>query len=263
MSISLKVSIITVSLNNIRGLELTLDSIAQIPIIYRQNFEHIIIDGMSNDGTIEYCRNYEKSPYIKTIFIAEHDNGIYNAMNKGLRFTSGDFCMFINCGDLLAENIDFTMLINVLTTSFQLTGTAGIAFNVQMQDSSLNYKVKSRVLIKWRLRMPTVHQGIIYKTNFLLQNNYDETLRICSDFKSIVTAVEKNLFFEVINEDLAVLSLGGISTERPFLLLKESIGLIFNSRVSLVVKLLSAFLIIINVFVFQLFYNTTKMIKRF
>ena len=107
---SLKVSIISVSLNNIRGLELTLDSIAQIPIIYRQNFEHIIIDGMSKDATIEYCRNYEKSPYVKTIFIAEQDNGIYNAMNKGLRFTSGEFCVFVNCGDLLEENIDFIML---------------------------------------------------------------------------------------------------------------------------------------------------------
>jgi putative colanic acid biosynthesis glycosyltransferase len=259
----MKLSIITVSLNNIRGLESTLNSIAKIPIIYRQNFEHIIIDGMSKDGTIDYCRNYEKSPYVKTIFIAEQDNGIYNAMNKGLRFTSGEFCVFINCGDLLEENIDFIMLFKVLTSSFQLADTAGIAFNVQMQSSSMNYKVKSRVMINWRLRMPTVHQGIIYKTNFLLKNSYDETLIICSDFKSIVTAVENNLFFEAINEDFAVLSLGGISTERPSLLLKESIGIVFKSRVSLVVKLISSSFIIFNVLVFQLFYSTTKMIKRF
>ncbi len=259
----MRLSIITVSLNNIKGLRSTLDSFAQIPLIYRQNFEHIIIDGMSNDGTIEYCRSYEKSPHVRTVFIAEQDNGIYNAMNKGLRFASGEFCVFINCGDLLAENIDFIMLFKVLGSSFQLTRSAGIAFNVQLQSSSFNYKVKSRVLNKWRLRMPTVHQGIIYKTKFLLKNNYDETLRICSDFKSIVTAVENNFYFEVINKDLAVLSLGGISTERPFLLLKESIGLIFKSRVSLVIKLISSFLIILSVFVFQLFYNTTKMIKRF
>jgi putative colanic acid biosynthesis glycosyltransferase len=259
----MKLSIITVSLNNIRGLESTLNSIAKIPIIYRQNFEHIIIDGMSKDGTIDYCRNYEKSPYVKTIFIAEQDNGIYNAMNKGLRFTSGEFCVFINCGDLLEENIDFIMLFKVLTSSFQLADTAGIAFNVQMQSSSMNYKVKSRVMINWRLRMPTVHQGIIYKTNFLLKNSYDETLIICSDFKSIVTAVENNLFFEAINEDFAVLTLGGISTERPSLLLKESIGIVFKSRVSLVVKLISSSFIIFNVLVFQLFYSTTKMIKRF
>lgn len=259
----MRLSIITVSLNNVRGLESTLDSFAQIPLFCRQNFEHIIIDGLSNDGTIEYCRNYEKSPHVKTIFISEQDNGIYNAMNKGLRFTSGEFCMFINCGDLLEENIDFMTLFKILTSSFQLAETAGIAFNVKMQSSSFNYKVSSRVISNWRLRMPTVHQGIIYKTNFLLLNNYDETLRICSDFKSIVIAVENNLFFEVINEDLAVLTLGGISTERPFLLLKESIGIIVKSRVSLVVKLISSFLTILNVFLFQLFYNTTKIIKKF
>ena len=259
----MKVSIITVSLNNIRGLESTLNSLAQIRLVYRQNFEHIIIDGMSNDGTIEFCRNYEKSPHVKTIFIAEQDNGIYNAMNKGLRLASGEFCMFINCGDLLIENIDFIRLFKVLNSSFQLAKTAGIAFNVRAQSSSFNYKVKSRMVNNWRLRMPTIHQGIIYKTNFLILNNYDENLRICSDFKSVVTAVENNLFFEMINEDLTVLSLGGVSTERPFLLLKESIGIIVKSRVSLVVKLVSSLLIIINVFVFQLFYNTTKMIKRF
>lgn len=259
----MKLSIITVSLNNIRGLESTLNSISKIPIIYRQNFEHVIIDGMSKDGTIDYCRNYQKSPVVETIFIAEQDSGIYNAMNKGLRFTSGEFCVFINCGDLLEENIDFEMLFKALTSSFQQTDTAGVAFNVQMQSSSMNYKVKSRVMINWRLRMPAVHQGIIYKTNFLLKNGYDETLRICSDFKSIVTAVENNLFFEAINEDFAVLRLGGISTERPFLLLRESIGIVFKSRISLVVKLISSFFIIFNVLLFQLFYKTTKIINRY
>jgi putative colanic acid biosynthesis glycosyltransferase len=259
----MKLSIITVSLNDRKGLESTLNSIAKIPILYRRNFEHIIVDGMSRDGTIEYCKNYEKSPYVKTVFISEQDNGIYNAMNKGLRFTSGEFCVFINCGDLLVENIDFLLLFKVLTSNFQVADSAGIAFNVQMKSSSLTYMVKSRVLINWRLRMPTVHQGIIYKTNFLLNNSYDETLRICSDFKSIVTAVENNLFFEAINKDLAVLSLGGISTERPFLLIKESLGIVFRSKVSHIVKVVSSFLIFINVLVFQLFYRTTRMIKGF
>lgn len=104
----MKLSIITINLNNNDGLRVTLES------VYSQTyktFEHIIVDGGSNDGSVYTIRQLLVKPDdavihdISTIqqrWISEPDSGIYNAMNKGIRIASGDYLLFLNSGDRLA-----------------------------------------------------------------------------------------------------------------------------------------------------------------
>lgn len=85
-------SIITINYNNIRGLKATLESFDN-----HKSIEHIIVDGNSTDGSIELI-NQQNTP--NTIKIIERDNGIYDAMNKGLQLANGLYVLFMNSGDL-------------------------------------------------------------------------------------------------------------------------------------------------------------------
>ena len=96
-----KISVITVSLNAEKTIERTICS------VLRQNYdnlEYIIIDGDSSDGTVDIIRKYnDKLSY----WISEPDEGLYYAMNKGLRVATGDYVIFLNSDDFFAllENL--------------------------------------------------------------------------------------------------------------------------------------------------------------
>ena len=93
----MKVSVITVSFNAVSCIERTIKSV----ISQRYNdFEYIIVDGQSNDGTIEIIQKYHA--YISK-WISEPDRGIYNAMNKAVRICSGEYCIFMNAGDMFVN----------------------------------------------------------------------------------------------------------------------------------------------------------------
>lgn len=103
-------SVITINKNNIKGLIKTIDSVIS------QNyydFEFIIIDGKSNDGSIEYVSNINYP--IK--YISEEDNGIYDAMNKGITISSGRYLIFLNSGDHFISNEILSKISNTVSTS--------------------------------------------------------------------------------------------------------------------------------------------------
>jgi glycosyltransferase involved in cell wall biosynthesis len=90
-----KLSIITVNLNNIGGLQKTFES------VFNQlfsDYEYIVIDGGSTDGSVDIiAQNAIKISY----WISERDNGIYHAMNKGIQVSKGEYILFLNSGDSL------------------------------------------------------------------------------------------------------------------------------------------------------------------
>ena len=105
----MKISVITVCLNSRDYIE-----VARLQSVIRQNtdnYEHIIIDGVSNDGTLDIIEN--TSP--RQIVISEPDKGIYYAMNKGVDAATGDVIGFLNADDVLASPsilADITTFIN-------------------------------------------------------------------------------------------------------------------------------------------------------
>ncbi len=100
-------SIITVVRNNEVGILRTLKSIQNQDF---RNFEHIIIDGASNDGTIDVIKMFTNE---KQIVISEKDNGIYDAMNKGIHLAQGEYIAFLNSGDWYEYNA-LTLANNIL-----------------------------------------------------------------------------------------------------------------------------------------------------
>ena len=92
-------TIITINLNNAAGLEKTMQSILEQTCI---DFEYVVVDGASNDRSLEVIERFANQFGKRLKWVSEPDKGIYNAMNKGIGMASGDYLEFLNSGDSLA-----------------------------------------------------------------------------------------------------------------------------------------------------------------
>ena len=93
-------TIITINYNNAPGLQKTMESVlAQTS----KDFEYIVIDGASTDGSVEFLQSFKLSNFQTLNLISEPDSGIYNAMNKGIRMAKGEYLHFLNSGDWLVD----------------------------------------------------------------------------------------------------------------------------------------------------------------
>jgi len=185
-SIKPLISIITVVYNSERFIENTLKSI--INQTY-SNVEYIIIDGGSDDGTIEIIKRYEK--YISK-WISEKDNGLYDAMNKAIEMVSGDYLWFINSGDeIYTENIlnDFFSKLNYLPDVIY-GETEIINFkgqSVGMRRHSAPKKLSWRSL---RFGMKVCHQSILVKKDLI--EPYNTKYNYSSDFDWVIRMLKKS-----------------------------------------------------------------------
>ncbi len=103
------ISIITIVYNGADLLEETIISVLNQTY---PHIEYIVVDGASNDGTLDLIHQYEDR---LSKWISEKDNGLYDAMNKGIDLASGDFIWFMNCGDHVYENDTVAKMVETCT----------------------------------------------------------------------------------------------------------------------------------------------------
>jgi glycosyltransferase involved in cell wall biosynthesis len=92
------ISIITINFNNAIGLEKTINSVTSQLF---HDYEYLVIDGGSNDGSVDIIKRQKKINY----WVSERDGGIYDAMNKGILKATGHYLLFLNSGDFLCDNV--------------------------------------------------------------------------------------------------------------------------------------------------------------
>lgn len=107
--LNLKVSIITATYNSAATIKTTLESIAKQTYA---NIEHIVVDGLSKDNTLEIVRQF---PNVK--IIAEKDNGLYDAINKGIKAATGDIIGILNSDDFFPNNTVIEKMVHGFTDS--------------------------------------------------------------------------------------------------------------------------------------------------
>ncbi len=125
----MKISIITVTYNSEKTIKDTLASIANQTF---KNIEHIIIDGKSTDNTI----NIIKKSNHNVVLISEPDNGIYDAMNKGIKIASGDIIGILNSDDLYFDNNIINMVVNEFIIDNELNILYGDLVYVKQYNTS-------------------------------------------------------------------------------------------------------------------------------
>ena len=171
-------SIITVTCNAAKVLEQTILSVMNQTYV---NIEYIIIDGASYDGTVSIIRQYESGI---TYWLSEADDGLYDAMNKGLWMASGDYVWFLNAGDVLkhheavaglAEIALKNGLPDILYGETDLMDLQGHVFAKRRLKTPRNLSWKS-----FRMGMLVCHQAFIVKRN--IAPEYDLRYRFSADF---------------------------------------------------------------------------------
>jgi glycosyltransferase involved in cell wall biosynthesis len=174
------ISIVTINLNNAKGLRKTFESVFGQSV---QPKELIVIDGGSIDGSRDLIK--ENSGVI-SYWTSEPDEGIYNAQNKGLYKASGDYILFLNSGDELAER-------DTLAKVSALLGDADIIYgDLIIVESSREWikKYNEKVSFGYFLRETLPHQGSFIKRSvFEKTGAFNETLTICSDWKFFIEAI--------------------------------------------------------------------------
>tara|TARA_B110000240_G_C13217344_1_gene333051 strand:- start:51 stop:443 length:393 start_codon:yes stop_codon:yes gene_type:complete len=130
----------------------------------------VIVDGDSNDGTKEYLGLIARSSVLDIIWKSEKDLGIYDAMNKGVITSESDFVIFINAGDEVSEFFGSEAFYGLLKNYQSDALVAGIAYSCVYQFNRWKITIDSRDTDI--SRMPSLHQGIVYKREKHQKFNY-------------------------------------------------------------------------------------------
>ena len=202
-------SIITINYNNKARLEATIKSVQSQSF---KDFEHIIIDGNSTDGSKEVIENYKAT---FSYWVSEPDNGVYHAMNKGIAEAKGEYLQFLNSGDVLEDTRVLADVMNEMDDKLDLyygdllfvgEGTSkGQTYPDQLDFSY--FKNRS-------LGHPA---AFIKKELFNRVFYYNENLKIASDWEFFICAVCKhNVSYRHINKVIAKFDTGGISSKESY-----------------------------------------------
>lgn len=177
-----KLSIITINYNNASGLRKTIESVVDQT---SQDFEYIVIDGGSTDGSVEVIEQFKDRI---TYWISEPDKGIYHAMNKGIVKAQGDFCQFLNSGDWLwKEDVTEKVLADLPDCSI-VYGNKIREYNGKPKIEK-SYEGKPITLLD--LYQSTLFHACAYikRSLFGKYGLYDESLKIVADWKFYLITV--------------------------------------------------------------------------
>ena len=203
----MKFSIITINYNNIYGLRKTIESVIRQTY---NDYEYIIIDGGSTDGSVDTINEYtEKLSY----WVSEEDRGIYHAMNKGVAQAHGDYCIFLNSGDCF---YDQDVLCRVDATGSIEDIVIGKLISEKDNQFLFNPPLSGKISLYYLYSATVPHQSSFIKTELLRLYPYDESLKIVSDWKFYVQAIIlHNCSVKYIDASVAKFDLSGISTTNP------------------------------------------------
>jgi glycosyltransferase involved in cell wall biosynthesis len=245
-----KLSVITIVYNNVKDIERTMLSILNQTY---SNIEYIVIDGASNDGTLEVIKQYENRI---AKLISEKDKGIYDAMNKGLALATGDYVLFMNSGDEIYE-------METVEKIFATAPNADIYYGeTEMYDENWNSLGRRRhqapehfTWESFKYGMSISHQAIYIKRS--LAEPYNLQYKYSADIDWIIKIAKKAS--SIVNTHLYVAKylVGGMSKKKHRESLKERFQ-IFSHYYGLVSNIINHIVIAFNLAFYFLKHRRTN-----
>ena len=219
-------SVITIVYNNVRDIERTMLSVLNQTYV---KIEYIIVDGLSTDGTLSIIKKYRDRI---SRLISEQDEGIYDAMNKGLAAATGDYVLFMNSGDeiysvntvasifLTAEDAD------IYYGETEMTNADGQSLGQRRHKAPAVFKYTS-----FKYGMSVSHQAIYIRRT--LTAPFNRTYVLSADIDWILNAVQKAKKIVNVHQYVAKYLVGGISKTKHkqsllerFDIMKQHYGLV-------------------------------------
>jgi glycosyltransferase involved in cell wall biosynthesis len=210
-----KLSIITVNLNNCDGLRITIESVINQSF---SDFEYIIIDGGSTDGSQELIKQYNTRI---NHWISEPDNGIYHAMNKGTRKADGEYLLFLNSGDWLIGN---TVLDKVFESDFNEDIVVGDCNVSNKGEVVFKVSPPEKISLAAFYNKTIPHQAAFIKRGLFERfGYYSEKYRIHSDFEFFIrTLILQDCSYRHLPLTVTDYNLEGISGREEYRLASQS-----------------------------------------
>lgn len=215
------ISIITATFNAANDFALTARSIREI---YSADFEWIIIDAGSTDGTLDQIKNNND---IITYWSSKPDKGIYDAWNKGLTYAQSDWVLFIGAGDIVLDLLPFLSFITsihnepfsylVIYQNISVINARGEYLFVKGMDWQ---KVKRN--FKQVMSLP--HQGVLHHRRlFELYGVFDTSFKIAGDYEFLFRHLKDNPAYYIDGKPVVAMRTGGISgdPQNSWLILHE------------------------------------------
>ena len=207
----MRLSIITINRNTAAGLEKTIRSVTSQTC---KDFEYIVVDGASTDGSVEVIKKLE-SEFFHLKWVSEPDSGIYNAMNKGIRMATGDYIQILNSADCLASD-DVT---ERMLAELKKQGLPSILYGNMVKCFPDGHKLVDKCFAGQEITMLGMFTGTlnhdpayISRDLFEKYGYYDESLKIVSDWKwylqAIIMGGEKPQYVDI---DVTLFDMTGIS----------------------------------------------------
>lgn len=205
-------TIITVSYNSESTIERTIKSVLNQSY---KNFEYIIVDGGSTDKTNDIIENYKEHFKGNLTHISEPDNGIYDAMNKGIVLAKGEIIGLLNSDDYYFEN-SLAIVYDAYCTSTKNTIITGeLIFKSKAGEQLLKTSEK-----RFRKKMKQYKNGVRHPATFVPKVIYEKVgpfnlnYKIAADAELMFRIFRAKYVFEFINRPLVVMSDGGISNSK-------------------------------------------------
>ncbi|RZL46748.1 MAG: glycosyltransferase [Pedobacter sp.] len=225
----MKISVVTINYNNSQGLEKTIKSVVDQTY---HDIEYLVVDGGSTDGSIDVIQKYQDQV---SWFCSEKDNGIYNAMNKGIKQSNGEYLLFLNSGDFLIEN---TIIEKIEAFGLDKDLIYG-DLTFFDTEKKWNWLLPDMLTFEHFYKSTIPHPStFIKKQLFEKVGLYDEQLKIVSDWKFFIMAAAKfNCTYKHIPLITTEYSFDGLSSNPENLKLIEEERLkVLNEEFSLFLK---------------------------
>jgi glycosyltransferase involved in cell wall biosynthesis len=214
-------TIITVCLNSEQTIQRTIESVLSQTYPIK---EYIIIDGVSTDNTCQIILKnkplFEKKG-IRLKFISEKDNGLYDAMNKGLKLATQEWVHFLNSDDYYINQYVLSSISKIISTQKENV-IYGKTITENKNGQFVQYDIREKhIKLNMLFGCPISQPATFFRTNHLKKNySFDTTYKICADYKLFVEMINKKESFKFIHQYITVFNLEGISNQH-----KESIAL--------------------------------------
>lgn len=182
-------SIITINRNNASGLRKTMQSVLDQSF---KDFEYVVVDGASTDGSFEVIREYADSFGDRLTWVSEPDNGLYNAMNKGIAMSSGEYIQILNSGDMVKDS----NVLDKAICALRENEFPNILYGNMLKAFPDGRLIKDKCFAGQEITMFGMYSGtlnhdpvFIKRALFSKYGPYDEELRICSDWEWYLKAI--------------------------------------------------------------------------
>lgn len=212
------ISVVTVVRNGIAGIEKTIKSVIDQdwPAV-----EYIIVDGVSTDGTVDVIERYRSRI---DIFITEQDEGIYDAMNKALEYSSGEYLIYMNCGDVFISNTAISSVAKYLTQGVEQVIFSG--WQRQSEDRVVRrcYPILNKGFFN--------HQAILYsKSIHAWAGRYVQVNRLTTaDYLFFTTVMRsKRVACQVVDVSTALIDINGVSAGSHTIAQKYAIDYLYGN----------------------------------